>query len=121
MVRVLLTGSRTWVKVGTIYEVLDDLKALHGADNLTIVHGKCNRGADAIAETWCRTNGVADEPHPADWKRGRHAGLLRNKEMVDSKPESCVAFIRNRSSGATGCADLAQKNGIPTIIYRHDG
>jgi hypothetical protein len=55
------------------------------------------------------------------WRRqGRGAGHKRNRRMVDSGAHLCLAFIRQNSAGATGCAKLAQLHNIRTIIYRED-
>ncbi|MDP9798313.1 hypothetical protein J2S43_006825 [Catenuloplanes nepalensis] len=112
--RVLLTGSRAWTDAAGITAVLDRLLRCHGPA-LTVVHGACVRGADAIAESWCRRNHVAVERYPADWSAGRRAGPARNAAMVATRPDLCIAFIRDASPGATGCADLAEQNGIPTL------
>jgi hypothetical protein len=37
--------------------------------------------------------------------------------MVATRPHLCVAFIRNQSPGATGCAALAERAGIPVIRH----
>jgi hypothetical protein len=34
--------------------------------------------------------------------------------MVATSPDTCLAFIRDQSPGATGCADAADQAGIPT-------
>jgi hypothetical protein len=117
--RVLVTGSRTWPRPGDITGALDELHAQHD-DRLTIVHGACPRGADAIADAWCRHRAVRVERWPADWSIGRHAGHVRNAAMVATTPALCLAFIHDRSPGATGCANLAKEAKIRTIRHRHD-
>ena len=98
----------------------------------TIVHGDCGSGADFMADDWAFGAMYEVEPHPADWptcaatcrpghrkvnRRGVEycpsAGHRRNAEMVAAGADVCLAFIRNGSGGATGCATLAEKAGIP--------
>jgi hypothetical protein len=118
--RVLVTGSRTWTDRVAIATALRELRAHHGA-RLVIVHGGCLRGADALADEWCRIAGVPVERHPADWHtHGRRAGYLRNAAMVGTAPAQCLAFIRNHSAGASHCAALAVAHGIPTRYYRRE-
>lgn len=111
--RVLVTGSRTWTDTATITTALDELRAEHG-DALTIVHGACPQGADAIAEDWTNQTGTAVERWPADWRAGRGAGLARNAAMVATGPARCLAFIRDDSPGASHCAATAEAASIPT-------
>ncbi len=112
--RVLVTGSRTWTHPAPIKAALAALKNTHGG-RLVVVHGACPRGADNIADRWCHNENVTAERHPADWSTGRAAGHKRNAAMVDTQPDICLAFIENESPGATGCAALAEKAGIPTF------
>ena len=131
--RILVTGSRNWTDRATIcsaltlYASADELR-----QPLTIVHGNCPTGADAIANTWCLTRRVTVEPHPAkghptqDFGPWPGAGPRRNAFMVSLGADLCLAFIgpctslrcrksgRHPSHGATGCADLAEHAGIPT-------
>ena len=115
--RILVTGSRDW----------DDSDAIDSAmwhawldagqppiGSVTLVHG-CARGADTIAASIARKVGMAIEEHPAAWDtRGRAAGVIRNSKMVDAGADVCLAFIRNRSRGATHCANAAERAGIET-------
>lgn len=117
--RVLVTGSRTWTDTHLIAGVLADLDHTHPG-RLTVIHGACPHGADAIADAWCHRHTIAVETHPADWTtHGRSAGMVRNAAMVATAPDECVAFIRDHSAGATHCAGLAQAAGIPTTRHHH--
>ena len=119
--RILITGSRDWTNqnavYGAIHMAIFEISELIGSRTtgepaVTIVHGHCPTGADAIAN---RMIGLEIERHPADWEEhGRAAGPIRNAEMVALGADVCLAFIKNNSKGATGCALLAEKAGIPT-------
>jgi hypothetical protein len=111
--RVLVTGSRSWTDAAAITGALAELHRQYG-DRLVVVHGACRTGADRIADGWARRHGVTTETHPADWAAGRGAGPARNAAMVATSPDVCLAFIRDQSPGATGCADAADRAGIPT-------
>ena len=117
-VRVLVTGSRAWADSAVVEGVLDRLRAEH-SDRLVVVHGACRWGADVLADRWARRRGVAVERWPADWARlGRRAGMVRNAAMVASRPDLCLAFIRDRSPGASHCAAAAEAAGIRTVRYQ---
>jgi hypothetical protein len=113
--RILVTGSRDWPDHDVIYDALDAILFARpdGRDSHLVV-GDCPRGADRIAYQWAVTAMVPTEIHRADWTAlGRAAGPMRNKTMVDAGADICLAFIRNGSRGATGCAALAEAAGIP--------
>ncbi len=113
MRRLLVTGSRTWTDHGLIYATLLDLRDYWADPEAVLVHGAA-RGVDTIAARFWGNWGLLVEPHPADWRRhGKRAGYVRNAEMVALGADRCVAFIRDRSKGATMCADLAERAGIP--------
>lgn len=116
--RVLVTGSRDWLNAQMIYNVMFDLH-LTATSQPTLVSGNCPTGADAIAEAIADYLKWPVERHPADWENlGKRAGFVRNAEMVESGADVCIAFIRNKSKGASMTADLAHKAGILTKVYR---
>jgi len=112
--RVLVTGSRDWEDEESVRFEIVGMTMLH--PGLVVVHGACPSGADAMAAKACADIGIRQEPHPADWAGyGRVADPRRNAEMVALGADACLAFIRNGSRGATHCADLAEKAGIPVM------
>lgn len=118
--RVIVTGSRDWLEIETLRGALFAL--LIPNDPLTIVHGHCPTGADAIADLWAQQYAFSNERHPARWRQdgvfNRGAGFERNIEMCHLGADLCLAFIRNKSRGATHCANVAEGLGIPVERFR---
>lgn len=122
--RILITGSRSWPRPADVWAALELAIAEHAAaaTDVVVVHGTA-RGADEIASLFVKAHGrqfaaegvrLVEERHPADWDRwGKKAGFIRNADMVQAGADLCLAFIHNQSRGATMCADLAEKAGIP--------
>ncbi len=132
MFRILITGSRTWDDYDTLCKAIVDTIIDYVKENphlnkgpidwVTIVHGNCPNGADKLADIFatqvlnCRV-----ERYDADWKTfGKRAGFVRNRRMVNSMPDVCLAFIRDKSKGATNCRDLAKAAGISTETFIYD-
>jgi hypothetical protein len=115
MVRILITGSRTWDDEALIWASMRRvIEAYPLGEQVTVVHGDAP-GADSIAARCAIRDGHIVEAHPADWDRySKRAGFIRNAEMVKLGADICLAFIHNNSKGATMTADLAIKAGIPT-------
>ncbi len=118
--RLLVTGSRTWDKPEVINYWLNRFAVKWDGYRLILISGHCPKGADYLAELAASTYGFRIHAVPADWKRwGRKAGFVRNTEMVELRPDHCIAFIRDGSNGATACRNLAKAKGIPTktVLY----
>lgn len=115
--RILVTGSRDWDDWRTLSRALVD----HWDYAVTVVHGACPSGADEMADWLCENvlNQMECilkvERHPAEWlKYGKSAGFRRNAEMVNLGADVCLAFIKNKSKGASHTADMAERAGIKT-------
>ncbi len=117
--RLLITGSRDWEDEESVRFEIAGMTMLH--PGLVIVHGACPSGADLFAAKAAADIGVRQEPHPAQWRVGgkldRSAGFRRNAGMVALGADVCIAFIKDGSRGATHCADLAEKAGIPVMRF----
>ena len=72
-------------------------------------------GADQLAGQWAKSRGISVKAYPADWKNlGRIAGPIRNKKMLDEKPDLLVAF-----PGGKGTANMvfyAKKSGCVVVL-----
>lgn len=132
--RVLVTGSRDWDDrislYGTLFTEVVQKNWEMGYDSdgrfvdwllprdFVLLHGACPTGADFHADQWCLGWNFVAEQHPAKWEQfGKAAGFIRNTQMVDSGVDLCLAFIKNKSHGATHCANYAEKRGVTTLRY----
>lgn len=147
--RILITGSRDWTDDEVIERALWDalrdsedaawlaeqkakdpngkyaIPAGGDTDSVTVVHGACPTGADAIADKLVRYYAQSRlnmnwilEVYPADWEtHGKAAGPIRNHEMVERGADVCLAFIKNESRGASMTARFAEEAGIRTVVY----
>lgn len=109
---VLVTGSRDWTKTGIIRRVIGQSGATH------VVHGAA-RGADAIAGRVAATMGLRVTAVPADWQtHGKSAGPIRNRKMLDMRPDLVLAFHENieTSKGTADCVTEARARGIKVVL-----
>ena len=113
----LVTGSREWTDMTTVRrELFEWWWYNRGGGPPTLIHGGA-RGADKLAAQVAEAAGWNVEEYPADWDRwGKRAGYIRNAEMVNVRPDACLAFILDGSKGATMCAAMASQKKIPTKI-----
>jgi hypothetical protein len=106
---ILVTGDRNWTDYDTVAEVLS--RAIPGQD--TLIEGGAP-GLDTIAgEIALGYNLILDE-RLAKWDQyGRAAGPIRNKEMLDLKPDVIFAFHNDfaHSKGTKNCVNQAKKLG----------
>lgn len=111
--KVLVCGSRDWTDPWEIEERLPHLP--RGTE---IIHGDC-RGADRVAATVAGRLGFQVTAYPADWRgKGKRAGILRNLEMLDQKPDLVIAFQKAGSTGTQHTIDEATRRGIPVEVFR---
>jgi hypothetical protein len=128
---ILVTASRAWDRPDVVEGTLLILAASawdSGYGHVVVRHGACPHGGDMQADAWARSQRYAGLPvradrWPADWTTyGKRAGYIRNVGMVQAEPTAdvCVAFIRDLSKGASNCAELAERAGIPVQVIDYD-
>lgn len=119
--RVLVTGSRTWPEIEKVKKVITATYtrlSKYCLGELILVHGTARGVDEAASKAWLEAGGTV-EPHPADWDTyHKQAGFVRNKEMVDSGIDLCLAFIHNNSRGASQCLRLVEREGIAALVVR---
>lgn len=109
--RVLITGGRDFNDRKSLFTALDRLHAKHHFTLL--IHGDA-RGADRLSGEWAEANGVGVLACPADWLRqGRSAGAIRNRQMLDKRPDLVVAFPGG--TGTENMVKIARKAGSVII------
>ena len=111
MRKVLICGGRDFDDQHVVDLVLDWLHKSKPFDQ--VIEGEA-AGADTCARVWAEKNGVAVDPHPADWdKYGKAAAPMRNREMIDLIPDLVVAFPGGQ--GTRNVVSLAHGGNIPCI------
>lgn len=130
--KILFTGSRDLKDRRLVHTVLDRTVAQVPEEQTVILMEGGARGGDRLANEWAdaRRPRIRPRPYPADWNRfGNRAGIIRNEEMVDRKPDVCLAIIQacvspecdvpepHGSHGATHCAEYAKSEGIETFKF----
>lgn len=77
----LVTGGREADGI-VLAEVRDCLRfmGMFYGGTLRVMHGDA-KGVDAAAQAACDEFGITCKAYPADWGRGRNAGLERNEKM----------------------------------------
>lgn len=110
--KVLVCGDRKWPYKGIVRRVLYQVQP-----SMVIQGGA--RGADTLAWDVAKEMGLATETYPAEWKEyGRAAGPIRNRLMLDQKPDLVIAFHDDieHSRGTKDCVTEARKRGIPVRV-----
>ena len=111
--RVLVTGDQNWRCRAVAREVIERLKARHGA-RLVVVHGAA-AGVDSTFAAAASIAGVTQEPYPADWRTyGRSAGPRRDAAILASGIDLCLVLHRtlNRSGETRDCVAKCLAAGI---------
>lgn len=111
MTKVLVCGSRDWHRADLVREKLRQLPR-----GTTVIHGGA-RGADRMAGTIADAYGFDVQVYPAEWSRyGRAAGPVRNRLMLEQKPDLVIAFQKNRSAGTQHMIDIALRAGVQVDV-----
>lgn len=112
--KIAIVGSRKWPFPEQIKEAVK--KIAQKFPDATIVSGGA-RGVDTWAEQAALEFGLTVEIYPADWSLGRHAGFLRNQQIVDAA-DRVLAFWAYGSRGTKDTIDKARRAGKRVVIVK---
>jgi hypothetical protein len=124
----MITGSRDFTSRAIIAKALSKVFRDNGKQPFTLVHGAA-RGADSIGAAIARDypERITAEAHPAIWRTpdgelDKAAGFRRNKQMVDSGVDICLAFfhVDATNRGTKHAKGYAEKQGVPVVEYWQD-
>lgn len=118
---VIIAGSRT----------ISDMRCLEVAireshwEITCVVSGACPDGVDALGEEWARGRNIPVKRFPADWKKGRKAGPIRNSRMAEYIVEHAkewggcgvIAVWDGKSRGTKDMVQSAGARGVP--VHKH--
>ena len=111
--KVLICGDRNWDNVEVIEEFVSLLNA-----NTVVIQGEA-RGADTIARDAAKKRGLTVLSFPANWsKHHKAAGPIRNREMLQEKPNLVVGFHNNifDSKGTKDMISVSRTKGVPYMV-----
>lgn len=117
-IRLLICGGRHYSQRVKGFNLLTQFKQLIWNDRavkiVEVIEGGA-RGADAIGGEWADKEGIKRTTVEAEWeKHGKAAGYIRNKAMLDMRPDVCFAF-----PGGAGTADMVRqcrKAGVIVVL-----
>ena len=117
MFKLVVAGSRSFADFNRLSADLDYLLSKKSPDEVEIVSGGA-AGADALAELYARSRGLAFRVFPADWRRwGKLAGPIRNRQMADYG-SAAVVYWDGRSRGSADMISSASAAGLRVVVRR---
>jgi len=109
--KIAVTGGRNFNNAKMVFETLDYIQEKYNISEL--IHGGA-KGTDTLAGLWAKNRNILVSVFMPDWKiYGKRAGILRNLEMLNQKPEMVVAFPGGR--GTSHMTTSAKSQGIKII------
>lgn len=118
---VMVSGSRSWTDRDAIFQAFSIWEEMTGAESICLIHGGA-QGADLLAaDVASRDLDWQVRMFPADWKtHGKRAGILRNLEMLDERPDHVFIFWDGKSRGTKHVIDEVQRRLMSYTIGRSD-
>lgn len=73
-------------------------------------------GADKLSRLWAEENNIAVRPFAANWRKGKFAGPVRNRQMlIEGRPHVVISFPGG--NGTANMLSLAREAGVEIVQY----
>lgn len=110
-----IVGSRELTNYEWFKEHVQAFISEHGKPDLIVSGGA--RGADTLARIYAKENGIPIQEFLPNWKLGRHAGILRNTDIIEASTH-LIAFPSKVGRGTQDSMRKAEQSGkIVQTIY----
>lgn len=97
--KVLVCGGRKFSDRDALFYALDKFSISK------IINGGAD-GADRLSTLWAKSREIDFKEYPADWSKGKAAGIIRNAEMLkEEKIDLVIAF-----PGGNGTKDMVERS-----------
>ncbi len=116
--KVIVSGTRHGVDNLVIKTMFDFVNNYNNKPKL-LIHGAC-KGVDTQSEYYCSKLGWKIKSFKPDWSIGKHAGLLRNSDMIKEDPDFGVFIPGPKSKGTYDCLNKFLLLNKPYIIYNYE-
>jgi len=118
--KVIVAGGRDFADYNKLSAVIFDYAESVGDDvGVAIVSGMA-RGADALAHTFAKNEGVQVYEFPANWdKYGKRAGYVRNTEMAEFA-DALIAFHDGTSRGTANMIQTMLNMNKPILVVPYE-
>ncbi len=112
--KIIIAGSRPLTGYKFFCKYVENSEILHSCENPIILSG-CARGPDMLAIRWARERGFEYLKFPADWSKGRGAGLERNILMA-KEGDALIALWDGYSRGTKHMIEEMERLGKPSEV-----
>ena len=114
--KVIIAGGRDFNNYELLYKTCN--KLLSGIEVKEIVSGGAPNGADSLGEKFAKEKGFHIKVFKANWKYGRAAGPIRNKEMAQYA-DYLIAFWDGKSKGTKSMINLAKSFELKVSVCKY--
>ncbi|TWU38681.1 hypothetical protein Q31b_37590 [Novipirellula aureliae] len=119
--KTIIAGSRSIARISSrrwdydqLATILNTAIAESGFKTTEVISGGAG-GPDRAGEQWAARNGVPITVIKPDWKLGRGAGLIRNRELA-AVGEALIALHDGESTGTQDMIDHMKAAGRPVHV-----
>ena len=112
--KVLICGSRHFYDWRLLEQTFYEFRK---ENNVTeIITGEA-AGADSLGKQYAIYESIPYRGFPANWElHGKKAGPIRNRSMVEERPDMVLAFLAEGSKGTENMIEQATQAGVPVKV-----